>query len=328
MPKLLYESTNFSPASREIIQRANTIIASFHAQGIDLTLRSLYYKFVAGDYFPETYIDPKTGSKNNERSYKKLGDVVANARLAGLIDWSAILDRTRRVQTSSHWDSPADILGACAAQFRIDKWASQPNYVEVWAEKDAVLSVLEVACVPLEVPYYACRGYNSLSEIWNAGYNRFRPQVQAGKKCHIIYMGDHDPSGMDMPRNVEERVNQFAGTNQVHAGDVIRVRRLALNMDQILEYNPPPNPTKQTDSRSSNKEGTGYIDKYGDESWELDALDPIVLRDMITAAVKKLRNDHLWLAAVEEENGHKDGLARCAANWAKVVAFLNKGKKP
>src|SRR4029077_14559396 len=140
-----------------------------------------------------------------------------------------------------------------------------------------------------------CRGYNSMSEIWNAAYNRFRLRCENGKRCHILYLGDHDPSGIDMTRDVEERINQFAQTtHEVHGGDDwIKVTRLALNMDQVDEYNPPPNPTKMTDSRAED-----YVDKFGETCWELDALDPPVIRDLTTEAVIALRDEDLWVEAL------------------------------
>lgn len=325
MPKIPYQSFNFKTETLTIINRANQLIAQYAAQGFDLTLRQLYYQFVAHDLFPDSrkwtlvkgkWVRDENGTKNAEPNYKWLGDCIANGRLAGMIDWSAITDRTRKVQRNSHWDSPSAIIDTCADQFEIDKWARQPAYVEVWVEKDALIGVLEAACQPLDVPYYACRGYNSMSEIWNAGYNRFRPRAHAGKQCHVLYLGDHDPSGIDITRDVEERLNQFAETTHaVHGGDDwIKVTRLALNMDQVEQYDPPPNPTKMTDSRAED-----YVEKFGETCWELDALDPIVIRDLVTAAIKERRDAKLWKQAVAEEQEHRKNLKLVSHYWDEAV---------
>ena len=194
----------------------------------------------------------------------------------------------------------------------MDKWASQPVHLEVWIEKDALIGVIEGVCVENDVPYLACRGYASASEIWRAGHQRFKPKVEAKKKCIVIYLGDHDPSGIDMTRDIQDRLNIFTGK----PGSV-EVKRLALNMDQVDEFNPPPNPTKLTDSRS-----TGYIEEFGMECWELDALDPIVIRDLIEAQIHDNRNDDLWGSVVAQENETKRQLGLIAGNWRDAVQNL------
>jgi hypothetical protein len=303
MPKIRYNNINFRGATLDRINDANSIIAEYEAQGFDLTLRQLYYQFVARGLIP-----------NNDREYKKLGDIIANGRLAGLIDWNAITDRTRNIRKNTHWSSPHEIVAACASQFKIDKWGRQDNYVEVWVEKDALIGVLEAVCPGLDVPYYACRGYNSISEIWNAGRNRLRSRLRNGKLCTIFYLGDHDPSGIDMTRDVLERLNLFSDAR----GSDLEVVRLALNMDQVDRYNPPENPTKLTDSRA-----TDYISNYGESCWELDALDPTVITGLITEAVVALRDEHRWTEALEEEEAHKANLKSVAENWLSVAEYAN-----
>ena len=127
MPKLAYVSKDFSAKSLATIDLANRIIDEYRAQGYTLTLRQLYYQFVARDLIP-----------NRVQEYKRLGSVVNDARLAGLIDWEAIEDRTRNLRSLAHWTSPDSIVEACASQYRIDKWARQPVRVEVWIEKEAL----------------------------------------------------------------------------------------------------------------------------------------------------------------------------------------------
>jgi hypothetical protein len=103
MTKLKYQDIAFSKKSVLKIEQANKIIAEYQAQGFDLTLRQLYYQFVARGIIP-----------NNDKEYKKLGDVISNARLAGLIDWESITDRTRFLRDHPHWESPSNILNACS----------------------------------------------------------------------------------------------------------------------------------------------------------------------------------------------------------------------
>lgn len=308
MPRIRYEDMKLSKDKLAMIEKANKVITAYREKGLDLTLRQVYYQFVARDWFPESWADPKTGSTNNMKSYKRLGDAIADGRLCGLIDWNAIVDRTREVRLNAHWKGPQDIVEACAAQFQIDKWARQGNYIECWVEKDALIGVLEAACKPLDVPYYSCRGYNSASEIWNAGHKRLKPRVQDGKQCIIIYMGDHDPSGIDMTADVGNRLRQFSGS------DEIVVERIALNRDQIDEYDPPENPTKMTDSRAEK-----YVAEHGESCWELDALDPTILIDLIREKIIEYREEDLWQEALEEEREHRRNLYRISRGWEKAT---------
>jgi hypothetical protein len=298
MPKICYDHDELrrlkANAGRlKIIQQANAIIAEYQAQGFDLTLRQLYYQFVSRDFIP-----------NQQKEYKKLGEVLLAGRMAGLVDWNAIIDRTRNLVDLSHWDSPAQIVEAVAAQFRVDLWGSQPNRVEVWVEKDAAIGVVMGVCQQLDVPYFSCRGYTSVSEIWAAA-QRLKRYQKLGQEPIILHFGDHDPSGIDMTRDITDRLATF--------GLPLDVRRLALNMDQVEQYEPPPNPAKETDSRHA-----GYLRLYGDESWELDALEPAVLAALIRKEVESIRDDGEWQRAIRRQKAGRAELAAISENYHEV----------
>lgn len=256
MPKIKYVERDFSDKTLATIGKANEIIAAYTAQGYMLTLRQLYYQFVSRDLIA-----------NKTTEYKRLGSIINDARLAGLIDWNAIEDRTRNLASLSHWGSPSDIITSASESFRVDKWEGQPNRVEVWIEKEALAGVFERVCQEFDVPFLCCRGYTSQSEMW-VGAQRLLRHAKGGQKPLILHFGDHDPSGIDMTRDIQDRLFMF--------GCRLELQRLALNMDQVREYDPPPNPAKETDSRFA-----GYIREYGDESWELDALEPQVLAQLV-----------------------------------------------
>jgi hypothetical protein len=303
MPKICYRKKNFSPDRVDKIEKANVIIAEYAAQGFELTLRQLYYQFVSRGFIP-----------NNQREYKNLGDVINDARLAGQIDWESIVDRTRNLSSLAHWDAPTDIISACAKQFRIDKWATQPRRVEVWIEKDALVGVIEGVCQSLDVPFFSCRGYTSQSEMWSAAMRLRSYWKNNDQDPLVLHFGDHDPSGIDMTRDIQDRLQEFAfGT----AGHKIELRRLALNMPQVQQYNPPPNPAKITDSRAE-----GYIAEHGDESWELDALEPQVIADLIRNEIMGVRDADKWDAAVEEEDEHKRLLSAVSDKWDEITQDL------
>lgn len=243
---------------------------------------------------------------NNERSYKNLGSLISDARLAGLIDWEAIEDRTRNLRGNSHWTTPGSMVNSAAYSYHLDHWKGQENYVEVWVEKDALVGIVGQICGKLDVNFFSCRGYVSQSEMWGAA-RRLRNHVDQGQNIVLLHLGDHDPSGKDMSRDIVDRLVTF------ETGGV-DFNRLALNMDQIELYSPPPNPRKLTDSRA-----TGYIEQFGYECWELDALEPQVISDLISKNVRKYRDDKLYNAVIKQEREEKELLEDLAQNWPSIA---------
>ncbi|MDF2683969.1 MAG: hypothetical protein K0R47_5159 [Brevibacillus sp.] len=290
--KICYREINFRPESLRLIERVNGIIAEYQAKGYSLTLRQVYYQLVARDVIP-----------NNERSYKNLGNLISDGRMSGLIDWDAIEDRTRNLRKNSHWSSPGSIIHSAAYSYAIDKWEDQDNYVEVWVEKDALVGIVGQICEKLDVPYFSCRGYVSQSEMWSAAQRL--EDVAGQKEIHIIHLGDHDPSGKDMSRDIVDRLELF--------GVSVEFERIALNFNQIEQYSPPPNPTKLTDSRA-----TKYIEEFGHECWELDALKPEVIEDLIREKVLQYCDLEAFEAAKEREESAKVTLRAAATNWSEI----------
>lgn len=287
-----YIDRDFNEAQRKVILQANTIVDEYVAQGYNLTLRGLYYQFVARDFTA----DWKTGV-NTKESYNRLGDVVSNARMAGLMSWTAIEDITRYLQGVPTVESIAQALTKARQDYAIDLWHNQEWRPEVWVEKEALVSVVGTICNKLRVNFFACRGYASQTAMWEAG-QRLHDYVMRGQRPIIFHLGDHDPSGIDMTRDNQERLSLFAG-------GPVQVVRLALNMDQVREFNPPENPTKVTDSRAA-----AYMAEHGESSWELDALPPTIISGLIENAVSRLRNVSLWDAALAEEAEDQDRLDR------------------
>ena len=285
-----YIEKNFRKSSLALIGQANDIIETYQAEGYDLTLRQLYYQFVARDIIA-----------NKQTEYSRLGSVINDARLAGLVDWNSIVDRTRKYESMPNWNSPADILRSAADGYHINCRSDQDKYIEVWVEKDALVGVIEKACKPLDVGYLSCRGYVSQSAMWRAA-QRFR-RAESSFETLLIHLGDHDPSGIDMTRDIQARLGMF--------GSNVWVERIALNMDQIEEHQPPPNPAKTTDSRYES-----YIAEYGDESWELDALDPRILVDLITEEVEQHTQRDLFEARVERMEEERQSIIKLADEWS------------
>lgn len=302
MPKIKYKDLNLQPSTLKLVKTCNEIIAEYQAQGFTLTLRQLYYQLVSRDIIA-----------NRQREYKRLGSIVNDARLAGLIDWLTIEDRTRNLRGLAHWDSPNEIVESCAAQFRVDMWEGQDWRPEVWIEKDALVGVIERVCDEFDVPYFSCRGYTSQSEMWIAS-RRLQKHVSGEQVPIIFHFGDHDPSGKDMTRDITDRLELFMGG--------LEVKRLALNMDQVEKYEPPPNPAKTTDSRYG-----AYIAQFGDESWELDALEPSVIAALIRDAISTLINQSLWDERKREVEKNRRLLGLVAEKWQSVAKHVQGTRK-
>lgn len=258
----------FNADSAKMINRINDILTEYAKQGYDLSLRQLYYQLVSKNLVP-----------NTERSYKNIGNLVSDARYAGLVDWAMIKDRGREMIQNPHWRDPADFMRVVALQFRFNLWRDQETYCEVMVEKQALEGVLEPVCRSLDVPFTANKGYSSSSALYEAS-KRFLKAAYDRKELFVIYLGDHDPSGIDMSRDVKERLELFL---RVSIGEdyPLNLQRVALNMDQIEELNPPENPAKVTDSRAAD-----YIAKFGESSWELDAIEPRQLAEIVSDAVR------------------------------------------
>lgn len=301
MPKIKYRDINFRETSLELIGLVNRVIEEYEAQGYELTLRQAYYQLVARGYIP-----------NNERSYKNIGNLINDGRLAGLIDWRAITDRTRNMRQNSHWSTPPEVIASAKYSYMLDKWEGQPNYVEVWVEKDALVDVVGQICRSLDVPYFSCRGYTSQSEMWAAS-RRFINQGHRNRRI-IIHLGDHDPSGIDMTRDIQERLELFDAD--------VYVKRVALTMEQIETFNPPPNPAKLTDSRCGK-----YISEYGYKSWELDALEPKVITDLIRDEVMKYRDNKLYSQICAREADEKEELQLLCDYYGDAINFLQEVKR-
>jgi hypothetical protein len=216
LPKIKYKDIAIRKKGLDQISKINSIVDDYKQQGYDLTLRQVYYQLVS-----------KNIIENSEKSYKNIGNLINNGRNAGLIDWLAIEDRTRYLRELTHWNNPTSIIKDAAEQYRIDLWQTQENYVEVWIEKDALIGIVEQVSARYDVPCFSCRGFVSASEMWIAS-QRMIKMYRNERRCIVLHLGDHDPSGIDMTRDIKDRFKLF--------GAAVDIKRLALNMDQVRQW--------------------------------------------------------------------------------------------
>lgn len=337
-----YENKNFKPQRLAQIEQANEILEEYAEQGMVPTLRQLYYQHVARGLI-----------ENRQTEYNRLGELCRDARMAGLMDWNHLIDRTRNIQSWRTYRTPQDAVGELAKQYARDLWAPQKKRLEVWIEKDAAIGVVDGVCRENSVPYFSCRGFTSMSEMHEAA-QRLRYHIEQGSQVKILHIGDHDPSGVDMSRDIEDRLRTFMtvdwrglhdrsartrgeikdsqrevmrenGSEIEDWEDPFSIKRIALNHDQVLQYNPPPNPVKTTDSRfRSYQEATGL-----DESWELDALEPTVLAGLIQDEIDAVRDEDVWATEEHQQEVERVTLKGIEGWWDEVSNFVaNAGEPP
>lgn len=290
MAKQFYQQVNFRPAQLALVAMMNDIIDDYVAQGFRLTVRQLYYQLVS-----------KAVIQNTEQSYSKVCEVVNRAKLGGLMDWDAIQDRTREFTRQTRWDSPAHILRAASDGYHHDMWEGQPERVFAIVEKEALLGILEGACRDYDVPVLAARGYPSGTVLREFYKSDIQPAQQDGQDIIILHLGDHDPSGIDMSRDLEDRLDVFS-----EEVALITLERIALNMSQIKAQKPPPNPAKVTDSRFA-----GYEVAYGKQSWELDALSPTFIDGLVRSNIDAhILDKSVWQGRQDLKDQHKAKIKR------------------
>lgn len=288
--KKLFRAVSFSAESQERIEQANAIIIDYLNQGLKLTLRQLYYQFVSRGTIP-----------NTERSYKNLGNLISKGRLAGLIDWDAIEDRIRVPMKPVEFENPEQLVDTAVQLYRLPRRRGQKHYVELWVEKDALAGVLSPIAEERHITLMVNRGYSSSSAMYESASRMLQAcEKNESDDVTVLYLGDMDPSGQDMVRDVADRLALF--------GVDLETRKLALTMDQVDQYKPPPNPAKMTDSRAK-----GYVGKYGNESWEVDALRPEVLRSIIESEITSLTDQapiDKWIKLEEEDKARLRSVAK------------------
>lgn len=265
-----YSDIRISERRLRVIDGVNAIVEEYRKQDLDMTVRQVYYQMVARGFIP-----------NEGTEYDRLADAIRDGRMAGLISWTSIVDRGRNLKGLQTYTHPKQLLAEATREFRLDLWADQPWRPEVWVEKQALEGVIAGICNELRVDFFAQKGYNSASEQWVAA-QRFASCISKGQRPIIFHLGDHDPSGLDMTRDNRDRIATFCGVE-------VMVVRIALNMDQVEELRPPPNPAKLSDVRAPD-----YVARYGSLSWELDALDPTYIRRLIVENVRRVRDETAW----------------------------------
>jgi hypothetical protein len=256
------------------------VVASEHPA----TVRQVFYRLVSDGVIAKT-----------EGEYKQtVVRLLAAMRREGVIPFEWIADNTRWMRKSQSFDSVEHALYRTAQTYRRAVWADQSAYVEVWLEKDALAGVLLEATDPWDVPLMVTRGYPSLTFLYSAA-----EQIAAvGKPCFLYYFGDYDPSGIDIPRKVEDDLRALA------PDAALRFERMAVNEHQIEAWSLPTRPTKRTDVRAKRFKG---------DSVEVDAIPPELLRALVSDAILQHIDDHALQLLRTAEDSERELLYAMAA---------------
>jgi len=274
--KICYEPKNFHRQSLNLLIVIDRIVNDYEEKGYSLTLRQVYYQLVSMDLI-----------ENSEKSYRKIGNLVKNGRLAGILDMEAIEDRTRKQRALNHFDGITDILQAAYDSYRRDLWEDQKSYVEIWVEKDALIGIVEKAAYSLDCPCFSCRGFPSITALWKAA------ERMKNKPSPIIYyLGDFDPTGLEIDKEIRSRLDQF--------GTPVHIERIGLTLDQVKKYDLPPNTAKESDTNYEK-----YKALYGEFSWELDALQPEIIHSLIVDHIKITLDPEKYNAMIDKQENER-----------------------
>ena len=247
-----------------------------------MTVRQVYYQLVSRQVI-----------ENNRGQYQAVSKALVAARKEGLIPWSRIEDRLRRPRRVSMWNGLKHFADTACAAYRRIVWADQPEYIEVWLEKDALSGIFEEALRPYGVTLNVGRGFDGWDSIHNA----------AGRLSDydtILYFGDFDPSGEDMVRSLRVRLAFFDTEPEII--------KCALTADDIRRYGLPTDFAKKTDTRSA-----AFIAKHGDVSVELDALPMDVLRERLVSEVEARMDLEALAETKAEEDAERERLREALA---------------
>lgn len=269
--------------TRYITSKIRDIADKYMAKKIKLTNRQLYYQLVGEAIIP-----------NALEIYKRICKLMTDMRYAGLLDWDAIEDRGRVPTMHSEWEDIQSLIESACNAYRLPRWKDEEFYVELYCEKEAMESILKPIADKYHIYFGYNKGYSSASAMYELS-KRLKRKIKKGKIATVLYLGDFDPSGRDMVRDIRDRVDEFLG----HEYN-FEVVPLALTMKQIRKYNPPPNPAKISDPRAGE-----YIKTYGNVSWELDSLPPEVLMDIAEEGIRDYLHVGRYNAFIAREDKEK-----------------------
>ena len=262
------------------------------------TVRQLFY-----------LVSARGGVTKDERGYRRVQRQVLLMRREGLIPYGRIADNNRRRIHNPSYNNLGHALDETAAFYRQALWRDLLIYLEVWTEKDAMVGTMFPVTDPYDVELCVARGHSSETFAWESAETMAK-QSEAGKIPVVVYVGDHDPSGVHASEDLRTRL---AGFMEGRVGpEGFHFRRLAVNEDQIQELNLQTRETKRTDPRLRH-----FEQRFGKgaESVDVDAIHPDRLRKMLADTIEAYIPDDLMAKVQAEEEAAREALEQMASNW-------------
>ena len=285
---------------RELILNILRIVEDYQNQNIIQTLRGYYYDLVSEGLIP-----------NAIEIYKRIGKLISDLRYSGHIDWKAMEDRARKKDMASQWENVADLMNSAVHSYRLPRWENQNKYIELFTEKDTMYSRLAPLTKKYHIPLCINRGYASSSVIYDLS-KRILDKLEYRKQIVLLYVGDHDPSGLDMINDIEKRLTEFLEDGRDYYDPDFKIIHVALTKDQIEKYKLPPNPAKVSDPRAK-----WYMMKHGNISWEVDAMKPQIMREIVEQEILKHVDMKKYNSIIKKENIQKEDLKQLADDYVK-----------
>jgi hypothetical protein len=262
-----------------------------------ITVRGVAYKLFVRNLIPSM----------DTNDVRRVSRLLLAAREEDTIPWEWIVDETRELERASTWDSPEQYANAVARSYRLDNWNQQPHRVEVWSEKGTIRGVLQPVLDQYAVGFRVMHGFGSATAVHEVA------EHFDGRPLIILYVGDYDPSGMYMSEcDLPTRFEKYAGHH-------VDLRRIALKKPKHTRHLPWfPAADKKDDPRYA-----WFVANCGDQCWELDAMDPNALRDLVKREIKKLIEPVAWARCQVANDATRASMQEVMETWK---ALLREGR--
>jgi hypothetical protein len=249
-----------------------------------VTLRGLFYRVVSTGYLPST----------DEQHYRRVGRIVTRMRRCGIIRYSWIVDSIRSTLKPSSWSGLADYADTVQSSYRKNLWSRQPSYVHVFCEKDAIAGVIHPVTSEYDVSLSPIRGYVSES----FAYEIAMQWQEIDKPIYAAYLGDYDPSGFDIERDLKAKLENLSGRS-------FEWTRLGVNREDFESFNLVRLRPKKTDRRYSK-----FADNHGEDCAEIDAIPSNALRGLVSEFIESHITQSEWIKLQEIEAIEREGFNR------------------
>lgn len=255
-----------------------------------MTLRSLFYRCVSAGFL-----------SNSQQEYKRLGSVMTRLREARQVPFAWIVDHVRATLKPSSWSGLADFGDTVRRAYRKDLWAGMPHHIEVFVEKDAIAGTIQPVTAEYDVALQVCRGYASLSFVGEIA----EQWKEIEKPVYAYYVGDFDPSGFDIERDLKEKLKRYSGREFYWS-------RLAVRDEDFALHDLIALPVKASDNRARN-----FRAAHGDACAEVDALPPTELRARVRSAIEGHIEQDRWEKLQRTERLERQTILDLVGQWSK-----------